>query len=534
MAKSGELVDSCTSLGRSTGDHVTISMAKGWLDKCLREHQGCSQQDDTLQYARPARLLDLQHGVRLVDSSKAEVAPYVTLSHCWGDPTHVTRLLSSNEALFRQGQIRGLPQTFLDAIYVTMELGYRYLWVDSLCIIQDSKQDWEIQAKTMALVYANSVFTIAAVKSSGSTEGCFTKDRNPLGQRILRRPDLGIMALPIDELLMWFVEVDTMGPDDASPLHSRAWVIQERHSSPRTLLYGKHGIYWECRCAKASEHGYIEVAWDSGDNRKTWLQRLLQFECEQGSSTSRQPWVDKWNGMLTLYSGCQLTVKGDKIIAFTGLLAEIERRSRPARRCILGIWDHDLPRMALWNRCQNSDRPIQLFPRLTNGMPTWSWASVEGSCHYMIYDVKLQWRADIHIDESPTPASMVIRSWRRNVLQKGAADGNSDTNTYPSLALGPTDGRMGEKGKGGNSDTDYRWWPDCVTPDESTPLQIVQIARFSMSEGGTTKAWCLVIMPKPPGAGEYERVGLTVLRYREPLDDPFSKEEGLCETIRIV
>lgn len=98
------------------------------------------------------------------------------------------------------------------------------------------------------------------------------------------------------------------------------------------------------------------------------------------------------------------------------------------------------------------------------------------------------------------------------------------------------DRRAGEKGWGGDTDADYCWWPDCVKPDESTPLKMVQVARFLLVKEGIWVLWCLVIMPKSHGngAGEYERVGLTLVRFSDPRDDPFTQDEGLCEKIRIV
>lgn len=90
---------------------------------------------------RPKRLLDLQGGIKLVDSSETEGAAYIILSHCWGK-AYLIRLLKSNEGQFRKGDITGLPKTFREAIQVTRDLGYRYIWIDSLCIIQDSEEDW--------------------------------------------------------------------------------------------------------------------------------------------------------------------------------------------------------------------------------------------------------------------------------------------------------------------------------------------------------------------------------------------------------
>ncbi|KAK8080901.1 Heterokaryon incompatibility protein [Apiospora hydei] len=325
------------SLGRSTGDEETFGVAKRWLSKCLEEHKLCAENDDAARVVRPKRLLQLEDTISLVDSTVAAGQEYVALSHCWGRQVLVPRLLKETEAELRAGVgLSYLPKTFQDAVLITKKLGFRFLWIDSLCIIQDSAEDWKDQAEIMALVYNNSVLTIAALKSSGSHEGCFTDARNPLRLRPCIVDELGVSVSSWNPGRLWEVEVNSSGYG-ASPLHSRAWVVQERYSAPRTLLYGANGIYWECRCAQASEAHYCDVAWDDEANKKTWLQRLEIGSTDDAQQHSNEttnkasamvPWKDHWIGLLKTYSSCQLTQSTDKIIAVTGLIKEIERRSQ--------------------------------------------------------------------------------------------------------------------------------------------------------------------------------------------------------------
>ncbi|KAH7328979.1 heterokaryon incompatibility protein-domain-containing protein [Stachybotrys elegans] len=522
------------TLGRSTEDEETISLAQSWLEMCLQEHGECAKPTAAVaEEDRLERLLDLDGGVRLVDARDTKGAPYVALSHCWGKE-HLIRLLLNNEAEFRQGKIEGFPKTFLDAIQVTRQLGYRYIWIDSLCIIQDSKEDWEEQAKTMARIYSNSAFTIAALKSSGSREGCFTTERNPLGLRTLHVDHLGISVVKGRPESLWEMEVGIMGRA-ASPLHSRAWVVQERYSSPRTLLYGKHGIYWECRCAQASEGYYRKVDPDGQYNRKTWLQRLARSRTDQDDEYSEHSWMKHWLGLLRAYSACELTVKTDKIIAVTGLISEIERLSDHDRKCILGIWNHDLPRMLLW-----SHQDTELSGRLHNWMPSWSWASIEGACGYMVPSGKVDYRAEVTIDETCTPPALIITSLRIAVEQDEQVsvfdpfdegdEEEEEPNTlddYCALIVKP--------GEGQSRDLDldpYTWFPDCGKPDAENPLYLVQVLRFLSSEPETWASWCLVVTPND-GGDTYKRVGLCIVRFSSLQDDPFEKL-GSIEATRIL
>lgn len=65
-----------------------------------------------------------------------------------------------------------LPPLFQDAIIITRQLGLRYLWIDSLCIIQDSLRDWETEAAKMASIYQNSYVTISATDASNGSAKC--------------------------------------------------------------------------------------------------------------------------------------------------------------------------------------------------------------------------------------------------------------------------------------------------------------------------------------------------------------------------
>lgn len=523
---SGPISTAGLSLGRSTGDEETFAVAKTWLDRCLKEHRLCAENDDAARVVRPRRLLQLGDTIRLVDATVAAGQEYVALSHCWGQQVRVPTLTEDTEPELRAGvELSYLPKTFQDAVAITGRLGYQFLWIDSLCIIQDSDDDWKDQAEIMALVYNNSVLTIAALKSSGSHEGCFTYGRNPLCLRPCVSDDLGVSVSSWNPGRLWEVEVNTSGYG-ASPLHSRAWVVQERYSAPRTLLYGANGIYWECRCAQASEAHYCTVGWDNESNKKTWLQRL-----EVGSQdTLKQPgwdetrkasmvaWKDHWIGLLKAYSSCQLTHSTDKIIAVTGLIKEIERCSKAKPRCILGLWDYDLPGMALWYRARDdANSATDLIGRLENKMPTWTWASVEGRCSYLPSGGEIEWQADVSIDEGAVPATMRVTTWSRKFL----------LDEDDALQLDPDDAKSKAKEWGGDLEETYSWFPDCEMPGPDQPLSVVQMQRVRIASG-LWVARCLVLTPcrTEAGGGGVTRVGVVFIRYSDKRDDPFTEKNA--------
>ena len=174
-----------------------------------------------------------------------------------------------------------LPQTFQDAISVTRRLQIRYLWIDSLCILQDSPEDWDHESAQMHLVYGNAYVTLAADDSRNSSEGLF-RDRFPS----LVTPIIVATAWK-EALAKKFVVIPRRFWSESvaeSPLNRRAWVLQERYLSPRIIHFGETQILWECKsrdCCETFPDGIPELAQDintrfKGDNFHVDGSRLRQ------------------------------------------------------------------------------------------------------------------------------------------------------------------------------------------------------------------------------------------------------------------
>lgn len=158
---------------------------RGWLDVCDQKHEryDCHSEHTSVL---PTRVIDVGEGaysdsVRLYCSKKDEEGSYVALSHCWGKFTDEQRERFCTFKRNINDRVRGietstLPKSFRDAIRVTRELGQRYIWIDSLCIIQDDSEDWRREANTMEMVYSMAYITIAATSAHHSTQG-FLKPR---------------------------------------------------------------------------------------------------------------------------------------------------------------------------------------------------------------------------------------------------------------------------------------------------------------------------------------------------------------------
>lgn len=173
------------AITHSTSDAVTWSLVQEWLGECIKTHRSCSSQ--AIEDFTPTRLLELdtsgpEQVFRLIDGSSIGLTePYMTLSHCWGSGSakKKLRLLTTNDCILRNGlPVSSLPRLFRDAFEIVERLGGRYIWIDRLCIIQDSTEDWESEAATMQTVYQNGFLNIAALGARDDQDGCFF-ERDP-------------------------------------------------------------------------------------------------------------------------------------------------------------------------------------------------------------------------------------------------------------------------------------------------------------------------------------------------------------------
>ena len=232
----------------STASSSSFAFARLQLHECLQEHPQCRPNEGvSLRVEPPTRLLHvecidgkLRCRLDLTEQDEQNIQ-YLTLSHCWGDAKIFKLTGETLDTMRAEIQLNCLPPTFRDAIEITHRLGFEYLWIDSLCIIQDDPADWAYESGTMSRVYSNSVFTIAALWGSNSESGCFI-ERDPLVTEHCRIGDWidgGIYVSPGESRRLERIEDVRI-----APLYGRAWVLQERLLSRRILCYGPWQLHW--------------------------------------------------------------------------------------------------------------------------------------------------------------------------------------------------------------------------------------------------------------------------------------------------
>lgn len=226
---------------RSTNSKMHFALAKHWLKECEQNETHAECQAHPIKRASlPSRLLDLAslwHNrlqVKIVETYRMEERPrYATLSHCWGG-FEPLRLNDQTENMFYQGvHYNQLPATFQDVIHISQQLGFEYLWIDSLCIRQDSAQDREKESFIMRDIYEGGALNISASWGADSRSGLFAY-REPLRRFAC--------VIPRDQSSTVFVFTEPIScmdtVHDVDMISSRGWVLQEQLFPPRTLHFG--------------------------------------------------------------------------------------------------------------------------------------------------------------------------------------------------------------------------------------------------------------------------------------------------------
>jgi hypothetical protein len=372
---------SFTERNTSTGSNESLAQAAEWVTKCVQQHMECKSVVDTSPKILPGRLVYIspcEDGpLRLCETSGlVPDTPYMTLSHCWGSKDFL-RLTSENyDELKVQIPFEKLTKTFQDAIAITRFNKIEYLWIDSLCIIQDSRQDWEKESSLMKDIYSNTFCNIAASHANNGEKGCFV-DRTLSGGSVMINIPVTFKAVNGFHPGIWEArDTGSWLPEVLnSPLQERAWVFQEDVLPPRTLYFSSKQIHFMCDHFQVCE--LYPKTWSLFKRRRREPVRAILRSLMIRNSENKVDFprartaISLWHDMLNIYTRCGLTLESDRLIAISGL-ARLLQPLIPGRY-LAGHWEENLIEQLLWKARGAGSRSGTYLA------PSWSWGSTTRS-----------------------------------------------------------------------------------------------------------------------------------------------------------
>ena len=248
---------------------------------------------------------------------------YIVLSHCWG-PVNKQPLKTTQENLREHHEkipFLELPKTFQDTVLLSKGIGIEYVWIDSLCIIQHDKEDWELGGNKMNFVYRNATIVISASGARHSSEGLFYNER----------PQSNNIRLPyiINGVVHGSFHMAPVPPKRThsyisdGPLTDRAWVLQEWYLSVRLLFFTRNQIFWKCKELELGETGSRENLGLSEKN--------------------------SWAELLISYTFKSLTYPSDRLYALRGIVSDMQETTRRDKfHFEYGVWQEGLTDDLLW------------------------------------------------------------------------------------------------------------------------------------------------------------------------------------------
>jgi hypothetical protein len=340
---------------------------------------------------QPTRLLAISEAddqkpteVRLVETQGDYYGPYIALSYSWGGVSS-KKLEQSIFAEFAAGiSCHYLPRTFQDAIEVALWLGLKHIWIDSLCIIQDSTEDWAHEAIQMHRVYQSAELTISASAANNSQDGLFFETQTIIPNFVhgLQLPGLNLVDYQIVDCQLWTANVVN------GPLIRRAWTVQERMLSRRILHFGKEQVFFQCARQLECESYPADTARYGANRDNPHGFSLLDkrgppdsqsyFQCAMHIRIALRCRVPEdfrkiWHQIVRIYSSCEMTYQTDKLVAIGSLAKWLH--TWHGFQYYAGLWEDNMIFQLCWwvQNYRQAKRPDQYVA------PSWSWASVIGT-----------------------------------------------------------------------------------------------------------------------------------------------------------
>lgn len=435
----------------STLSASTVAKIHQWLFACKTEHgPQCSQapapgqnrflpkrlvdvspRPRDLETARPLRSSDIDRlsidadpAIQLVlaDGLPSDIE-YLTLSHCWGQHGPSIQLKEDTQTALLSGNIRDFEKPFQDflapgsrtirdAIHITRCLGFKYIWIDALCINQgpgdpDGKK---AEIARMHHIYRGAALNLSAAGARDGTEGMiFERDIlvvAPCVQRLGQDDSVndggtdGTLRTQLGGDCVAYYREDPIKAV-SSTISSRGWVYQERLLSPRTVYFSREQVYWECPNFETSEFHPCRPCSTTSDGRDHFKARFKSLIAPglgvpRNLAHSDAKWPN-WSLVCQGYASTTVSVPSDRAVAFSAIARSVaEGAFADPQQYVAGFWKERLLKYLGWHRSNSQQGQHQSGPLLP-GAPSWSWLSRHGSIYIpgALGEMKKQFCAEV-------------------------------------------------------------------------------------------------------------------------------------------
>ncbi|KAF9549267.1 HET-domain-containing protein [Agrocybe pediades] len=380
--------------------YVDYEEANQCIENCSQNHDTCPKAEDTIL---PTRLIDCSDpsSPRLFETHRKIKGRYTTLSYAWGGDQKEKTTKAKLRSYVEEGLPKELPLTIADAITATHRLGLRWLWIDALCIIQDSDEDKLRELADMGHIYQDSYVTLSILSSYRADQG-FLPDAadHPVLPFYTKDGKIGEMKLH------FYIERRTPGRlaryetvRTHDPLRHRGWCFQETILSPRRIVFSPPGLLYACRgyeqdITRPEEGGQSKPA------ERIPVTALFSDQKRGKASRGDEELHDLWSHLINRYTACEISYSSDKLVAFSSVAEVYQNITND--EYLAGLWKHRFIDGLLWKCGAMRDRPKEYRA------PTWSWASIDGGVEmhtpHMLEGPSTDYEASI-LSCSVTPAN---------------------------------------------------------------------------------------------------------------------------------
>jgi Heterokaryon incompatibility protein (HET) len=393
-----------------------MDQIKSWIETCDDVHRPCRLPVES-KNVLPYRVIDVgpSNGCNdpFLSIGHDRLGEYATLSYRWGTTATLTSATDNIGSRQCKIPLEMFPPTIRDGIVLVRKLGIRYLWIDALCILQDSPSDWAEQSALMGQIYYRALLNIAVDSAQNTLEG-FLKPRSILNVRSCEHPSLFGTDGPMKVICPSIPDAQRVVGNGA--LSKRGWIFQERALSRRILHWTSYEVAWECNAFTATERqpsfcNWPESRWDEIRHvvRRVGPQPGDQTIPDHVSKISEeipgaQVNYDQWYRLVEKYAERVLTKSKDKLPAISGLATMFQLSMDPRPDYVSGLWAEDLVMGLAWeieDRWLPGHSNVWPLPRHHDRLkglsqyraPSFSWASVDTGVIFMDNDIShTQWK----------------------------------------------------------------------------------------------------------------------------------------------